>query len=504
MRRYLGIVTAAAVLGVCGVAQAATQWKYTTRGAYSFVATPKLHPPKIAAKFHGRRSALAHGYFFIANFPNLTQNRAMVGQSGPLIVDSHMQPIWFKPVSTSVVADNLALQRYKGKPALSYWEGVVTKTGQIKPGSSDVVVLDQHYKQIAKLKAPAPWTLALHEFIISGNNAWAVATREVNGSAYGAPAGVTLVDTAAIEFSLSDPSKPIYVWDPLQHIPVSDTYQVPVTKAHEWDPYHMNSLQLTGNGTFLVSLRNTSAAYLIDKATSSPVWTLGGKHSTFKFASKSAQFAFQHDVQLHSGNLVSMFDDHCCAMKANGQFILPNHNSRGLVLKLDTTKKTATFVSDVSRGRNSFTAFLGNDQLLPNGNSLVGYGSQPYFDEYDRKGNLLLDATLPGPDLSYRVYLQHWIGTPGYPPDGAVKTRGGSATVYASWNGATEVRKWRVLAGNSSSHLRTVATKNRSGFETAIALSKSYKTYEVVALDSKGKKLGTSKPFPHHIQFGGY
>ena len=37
---------------------------------------------------------------------------------------------------------------------------------------------------------------------------------------------------------------------------------------------------------------------------------------------------------------------------------------------------------------------------------------------------------------------------------------------------------------------------SRHGFETAIALSKSYKAYKVEALDSKGKLLKTSKLFP--------
>ncbi len=72
----------------------------------------------------------------------------------------------------------------------------------------------------------------------------------------------------------------------------------------------------------------------------------------------------------------------------------------------------------------------------------------------------------------------------------------GKATIYASWNGATGVSAWRVLAGSSSSHLATVAGKtNRTGFETAIKLSKTYAAYEVEALNSKGKVIGTSKPF---------
>ena len=57
--------------------------------------------------------------------------------------------------------------------------------------------------------------------------------------------------------------------------------------------------------------------------------------------------------------------------------------------------------------------------------------------------------------------------------------------------------KWKVLAGGSSSSLKVVSTKSRTGFETVIKLSKSFHTYELQALDSHGNVLahGTSKTF---------
>ena len=58
--------------------------------------------------------------------------------------------------------------------------------------------------------------------------------------------------------------------------------------------------------------------------------------------------------------------------------------------------------------------------------------------------------------------------------------------MYASWDGSTQVAKWRVLGGKDAKHLASVATKNKSGFETAISLGTlSFKAYKVQALDSK-------------------
>jgi hypothetical protein len=65
--------------------------------------------------------------------------------------------------------------------------------------------------------------------------------------------------------------------------------------------------------------------------------------------------------------------------------------------------------------------------------------------------------------------------------------------VYASWNGATRVASWRVLAGSGEGGLSAVAAK--SGFETAIAAPAGFTTFSVQALDSGGGVIGTSSAF---------
>ena len=65
---------------------------------------------------------------------------------------------------------------------------------------------------------------------------------------------------------------------------------------------------LTGNGTFVVSMRNTWAAYKVNIATGKIEWTLGGPHSDFKFG-PGAEFEWQHDVVVYPNSpLVTMFD----------------------------------------------------------------------------------------------------------------------------------------------------------------------------------------------------
>ena len=97
--------------------------EYTTgSNTYSFVSQPSLHPPIARADVVPNEDQLPQGYIFIANFYDLNKP-PIVGQSGPLIFDNHLPPVWFKPVPEDVVAGNLSLQTYQGKPALSWWQG---------------------------------------------------------------------------------------------------------------------------------------------------------------------------------------------------------------------------------------------------------------------------------------------------------------------------------------------------------------------------------------------
>jgi hypothetical protein len=138
---------------------------------------------------------------------------------------------------------------------------------------------------------------------------------------------------------------------------------------------------------------------------------------------------------------------------------------------------------------------MGNTQTLPNGNVFVGWGSQPFFSEYTRSGHQLLDAGFPSPDLSYRATREQWVGLPLSSPSGAARKGGGRTMVYASWNGATRVVSWRVLAGSGASGLRAVARTAKSGFETAIPVPPSSTTFKIEALDATGRVIGTSPQF---------
>ena len=106
---------------------------------------------------------------------------------------------------------------------------------------------------------------------------------------------------------------------------------------------------------------------------------------------------------------------------------------------------------------------MGSIEPLANGNEFVGWGSAPYLSEFSPTGQLLLEAscripTSPTGPGSSRGSDCRCTRRPA-PPGGTA----GGTTVYASWNGATQVASWRVLAGSGRARSAVVATNAEVG-----------------------------------------
>jgi hypothetical protein len=457
---------------------AASPWA----GAYSFVSAPHLHPPRLQVL--ARRAGLARGDFLVANVAiTVSPGARPVGQAGPMILDSRARPIWFRAVSKHAgeILD-FEQETYLGKPVLLWVQG------------HKLVVVNQHYRTVATLRGRAPWSIDGHDAQIVGGDVWVTVARPVgdqNLTVYGGPRRGVVDDSGVQEYDLAT-GQLIRTWDALKNIPLAASEQPWIHGP--WDAYHLNAVQPLPDGDLLISMRDTSAVYLLDPATSHVVWTLGGRRSTFTFG-PGARFAWQHDaklVQPEQGGegtqvALTLFNDDCCVMTPAMQPGRPSGPSEGMVLDLNTGTHRAALVAAYRPGPPGHSVFLGSTQLLPGGNALVGWGSDPYFSEFSPSGRRLLNVRWPGTDQSYRtLFTDTWVGTPYYPPWGAVRGR----TVYASWNGATLVARWEVLGGG-----KIVATRRRTGFETAIRLPRSYAGYRVRALSAHGTPLGTSPAF---------
>ena len=154
----------------------------------------------------------------------------------------------------------------------------------------------------------------------------------------------------------------------------------------------------------------------------------------------------QHDARRQEDGTITIFD--------NGAPPQVHEQSRTIVVSLDMDAMSANLVREYTHRKELVSTSQGNAQVLPNGNVFVGWGSAPFFSEYSKEGELLFDASFRGSTQSYRAFRLPWTGHPTYDPAVAVE-RGSDdkVTLYVSWNGATDVATWQVLAGPDPSRL---------------------------------------------------
>jgi hypothetical protein len=411
------------------------------------------------------------------------------GPGGPMIFEGDGQLVWFKPLPAKISATNLQLQSYDGKPALSWWQGKLLPQGF---GEGEEIVDNSAYQQIAVVRAGNGLYADLHDFQIDADDTALLTAYDpvhCNLSALGGPANGAVTDGVFQEIDLGT-GLVRREWHALDHVAISATYaKLEAGKARTafpFDFFHINSLQQLPGGGTLVSARNTWTIYALDAATGQVVTRIGGKHSTATMG-PGTRTAWQHDARMLANGEITVFD--------NGSEPKVQPWSRGIIERLDAAAGTVTLVKQYTHSPALSAGTQGNVQTLPDGNVMIGWGVEPYLDEYSATGKLLFGASVAAPSQSYRAFREGWSAQPASIPALAVgRAAGGSAVAYASWNGATDVVRWRLLAGRSRQRLAPVASAARSGFETAIPLSGSPSWLELQALGPNGIVLGSSAP----------
>jgi hypothetical protein len=452
------------------------------KAAYQhFRSRPDLQPPTVSVTT--RAPGSSPGDIFVAPYSG-------PGQYGPMILGEDGSVIWFKPlVPTGTRAADFRVQQYEGQPVLTWWQDPLISGSSSKAGE---VIMNSSYQQLAVVRAGNGYQPDLHEFQITPQGVGLITIYDgidCDLQAVGGSRDAAVADTLFQEIDLKT-GLVMYEWHSLDHVPLSDSYAsaAHASRTVPFDYFHINAVDVESDGELLIDARNTWAAYDVDEHTGQVRWQLGGKRSSFAIG-RGAGTAWQHDARQQPDGTITFFD--------NGATPAVHSQSRAIQIRLDTLGKTATLVREqVHPGQPLVAGSQGNVQALPGGDWMVGWGEAPYFSEFSSSGALLLDAHLPAPYESYRAYRLAWSGHPVQAPAlAAVRSASGrGVTAYVSWNGATELAAWRLLAGSSPSSLAPVREAPRGGFETSVHLGQlapgSY--VQAQALDAAGAVIGVS------------
>ncbi len=478
------LVTVTTSLEIAGASHGAFQFKvarpagpikpipvaHVPGGVQRFRSRPDLQPPSIQVL---RRPTAGKGDIFVA--PQFGPS-----QDGPMLLDAFGNLIWFHPVPRGQLATDFRVQRLASQPVLTWWQGYMNNGS----GRGEDVIFNRDYQQIGVVRAgDGLQGTDLHEFLLTPQgDAYIIAVSPLRWPGTRKPLMNSVVQEIDVKTGLV-----LFEWDALDHVPVSESFfKTPAQQGFVWDPYHVNSVALDRDGNVIVSMRNTWAAYKINHSTGAVMWTLGGNRSSFMMG-RGTRTAFQHDVVVQPDGTLTLFDDGAGPPRKEGQ-------SRAIRIALNIAKMTATLVGQYEHRPALSSNYEGSAQALAGGDMFVGWGQQPYFTEFNRKGQIDFDARFTSATDSYRAYRLPWSSQPTTLPAIAV-SRGahGVTTAYASWNGATNVSAFRVLGGSSPTRLRPLRIVRKRSFETALTVHSTARYFEVQALGTKAHVLARSK-----------
>ena len=202
----------------------------------------------------------------------------------------------------------------------------------------------------------------------------------------------------------------VFQWRSLDYIPVTESYASLTDSVISY--IHINSIDVGIDGNILVSGRNINQIFKIDRNTSNFIWRLGGNKNEFTFLNEHSEnspdyFSGQHDAKFLSNRNLTVFD--------NGS----EHNtkvSRAVEYQLDETNKTATMVWEYYHPDNIFSPTMGSIQKLPNGNTVIGWGTAgnqnfPAVTEIHPDKSIAFQLRLPSKWNNYRAYKYEWRKT---------------------------------------------------------------------------------------------
>jgi hypothetical protein len=442
----------------------------------SFVSAPNLHPPILNVTAADRDPGAGAVMMTVGPGP---------GEYGPVIYSPQGRLIWFDNLPGGLNALNLSVQLYEGQHDLTWWQGRVFASGF---GKGQDVVMDSNYQTVATVNAGNGYEADLHDFQIApGNVAYLTVYNLIRcdlSSAGGVRNGA-LVDTAVQEVDMKT-GLVRWEWHSVDHVATSESHAPVPTNAAPWDYFHLNSIEREPGGDLLISARSTWTTYRLQGGSGTILWRLGGTKSSFAMA-PGTEVAWQHDARLQPDGTITLFDD--------GSNPRVHYQSRGVRVQIDTGRHTARLTRVYPHPRNPLVSdSQGNMQTLPSGDVVIGWGSVPSLTELGSAGELLLDAHMAPGYSSYRAFRFPWVGHPIPPPKVSARLLAArdSTAVFASWNGATDVDSWRVLAGTSASALTPRATMPVAGFESSLTLPDPYPYVAVQAVGAAGQLLGTS------------
>ncbi|KAL4959111.1 arylsulfotransferase family protein [Aspergillus stella-maris] len=456
------------------------------------------------------------GYLFVAPFAGYTDtNGEQHGprQAAPYIFRDDGELVWSGYGYYSIWSTNFQKARWNGKDVLFSFEG--DHNPGYGHGHGHTTILDQHYETIRELRAGNHKLTDKHEFHIINEETALIQIYQpvpIDLTPWGAsPEQQWIVDAIIQELDI-ETGELLFEWSSLDHVSPDEAI-LPINpgqagsgynSSDAWDYFHINSVDKDTEGNYLISARDACSVYKINGTSGEIIWRLGGTKSDFELGD-NVQFCFQHHARYVSKSedgkkdVISLYDNAAHGTEdGRGREVHTHPFSQGKIIEVDTENWKASIVQAFKppRGYNLLSKSQGSTQLLPNGNVIVNWGSEGALTEYKADGTPIFHAYMDSGFLglgveNYRGFRYNWTGLPNEKPAIVFLENEEGTTVYVSWNGDTETKKWQFFALTDEYNSRELLGEvERKRFETSLSV-KGHNIGSVVAeaLDANGRVL---------------
>lgn len=385
-------------------------------------------------------------------------------------------------------------------------------------GIGEAIIADSNYKVVATANTAGNVQPAdMHEFQLLNDGETAILSAyeiiPYDLSAFNITTGLGWISEGVFQEVNVTTGELLFEWFSSNHVDPSESQITPnssdtggdgFTPETAFDYFHINAIDKTPSGNYLVSARHTSTIYYINGTDRTISWKLSYQGNS-DFTCSNFNFSFQHDVRLQSENetttVISIFDN------ASNGYASTDTQSSGKIISIDHTSNTATLLSTTTfPGTGGILATSqGNTQILSNGGSFHSWGNNPYFSEHSANGTAVLLAQFAsdGTAEDYRAFSSPWESTPAdtipevyaYAQDTDTSTR-----VYVSWNGATTVATWRFYGAQEVGQaFELLGDTGKRGFETLWVAGEFYQWVVVEAVGPDGTALRNSSFMPTFV-----
>ncbi|KAL3439143.1 ASST-domain-containing protein [Aspergillus tetrazonus] len=456
----------------------------------------------------------APGFLFIAPSTSTAGSPAIYADTGDLV--------WHGPEGKTYAYQPQTLH---GEPVLTFWQGHNVKGF----GYGHISILNASYEEIHRVTLPGskdnsfvtatnesfPSYIDIHESAITEHGTilvTAVNVTQTDLTSVGGERDGWVQDGLVYEIDI-ETNEVLFRWSAVEHseqLPL-EYVEYPLNDAgrNSSVPYeypHLNSVAKYGD-TYLVSSRYMCSIFLLDKE-GDLVWLFHGqKGGTYTLPSTpGSTFCYQHDARIHAHTYPGHPNETITLSLHNNDntdATIPRRLTTGLVFNLHPFNKSATLVSRTYDARDPVSAVSqGNYQVLPSngtgtglgGHYVAGHGAVPKIEEYDPAGKVVMrgwfgakienTSTSSYDWTSYRAYRENWLGRPRSRPSivACREEDEQKIDVWVSWNGATDVKGWRIYGLSSSSQgerMRVLRDVVKSGFETRAVLGADIDNIEV-------------------------